>query len=170
MKLDDSFNNNHFLTTAIGDFNAKVSKWSEGDRSTIERSKIDFLSSQFGLSQTIKERSHILEKSSFCIDHIFTTQLIMVLESGVYHSLHQNCHHQIIFTKFNLKVYYPPPYERTIFHYFRANVDHIQQAINLFGCENAFLNNDVDAQMPIFSNNFLKLVSAIFLKFIIHLI
>ena len=170
MNLDDSFSSNSFLATVIGDFNAKSNKWSEGDRSTIEGSKIDFLTSQFGLSQIIKEPTHILENSSSCIDLIFTTQPNMVLESGVHHSLHQNCHHQIIFTKFNLKVYYPPPYERTIFHYFRANVDHIQQAINLFGCENAFLNNDVDAQMPIFSNTFLKLVSAIFLKFIIHLI
>ena len=33
-----------------------------------------------------------------------------------------------------------PPYERTIFHYSQANVDHIQQAINLFDWENVFLN------------------------------
>ena len=116
MNLDDSFNSNPFLTTVIGDFNAKSNKWSEGDRSTIEGSKIDFLTSQFGLSQIIKEPTHILENSSSCIDLIFTTQPNMVLESGVHHSLHQNCHHQIIFAKFNLKVYYPPPYERTIFH------------------------------------------------------
>ena len=67
-----------------------------------------------------------------CIDLIFTTQPNMLLESGIYHSLHQNCHHQIIFAKFNFKVYYLSPYERTIFHYSQANVDHIQQAINLF--------------------------------------
>ena len=80
----------------------------------------------------------------------------MVLESGVHHSLHQNCHHQIIFAKFNLKVYYSPPYERTIFHYSQANVDHIQQAVNIFDWENAFLNTvntDVDAQVFIFSNS-----------------
>ena len=109
MNLGDSFNSNPFLTTVIGDFNAKSNKWSEGDRSTIEGSKIDFLTSRFGLSQIIKEPTHILENSSSCIDLIFTTQPIMVLESGVHHSLHQNCHHQIIFAKFNLKVYYPPP-------------------------------------------------------------
>ena len=96
MNLDDSFNSNPFLTTVIGDFNAKSNKWSEGDRSTIEESKIDFLTSQFGLSQIIKEPTHILENSSSCIDLIFTTQPNMVLESGVHHSLHQNCHHQII--------------------------------------------------------------------------
>ena len=83
----------------------------------------------------------------------------MVLESGVHHSLHQNCHHQIIFAKFNLKVYYPPPYERTIFHYSQANVDHIQQAINLFDWENVFLNTDVNAQVFIFSNTVLNILN-----------
>ena len=47
MNLDDFFNSNLFLTTVIGDFNAKSNKWSEGDRSTIKGSKIDFLNSQF---------------------------------------------------------------------------------------------------------------------------
>ena len=109
MNLDVSFNSNPFLTTVTGDFNAKSNKWSKGDRSTIEGCKIDFLTSQFVFSQIIKEPTHILENSSSCIDLTFTTQPNMVLESGVYHSLHQNCHHQIIFAKFNLKVYYPLP-------------------------------------------------------------
>ena len=74
----------------------------------------------------------------------------MVLESGFHHSLHQNCHHHVIFAKFNLEAYYPPPYERTTFHYSQANLDHIQQAINLFDWENAFFNTDVDAQFSFF--------------------
>ena len=82
----------------------------------------------------------------------------MVLESGVRNSLHQNCH-QIIFAKFNLKVYYPPTYERTIFHYSQANADHIQEAINLFDWENALLNTDVDAHVFIFSNTVLNILN-----------
>ena len=34
INLDDSFNSNTFLTTDIGDFNAKSNIWSEGDRSS----------------------------------------------------------------------------------------------------------------------------------------
>ena len=83
----------------------------------------------------------------------------MVLESEVHYSLDQNCHHEIIFAKFNLKVYYPPPYERTIFHYSQTNVDHIQQAINLFDWENAFLNTDVDGLVSIFSNTILNILN-----------
>ena len=78
MNLDDSFNNNPFLTSVIGNFNAN--KWSEGDRLTIKGNKIDFLTSQFGLYQIIKEPTHILENSSFYIYHIFTTQPNMVLD------------------------------------------------------------------------------------------
>ena len=53
------------------------------------------MTSQFGLSQIIKEAAHILESSSLCIDLIFTTQLNLVVESGVHPSLHPNCHHQL---------------------------------------------------------------------------
>ena len=59
MNLDDSFNSNPFLTIAIGDFNAKSKNWSEGDRSTIEGSKIEFLTSQFGLSNNQRTHSHL---------------------------------------------------------------------------------------------------------------
>ena len=58
-----------------------------------------------------------------------------------------------------MKLYYPPPYERTIYHFSQANVDHIQQAINLFDWENAFLNTDVDAQVSSFSNTVLNILN-----------
>ena len=45
------------------------------------------------------------------------------MKSGVHSSLHQNCHHQIIYAKINLKVCYPPPFRREIWHYQRANVN-----------------------------------------------
>ena len=51
------------------------------------------------------------------------------MKLGVHSSLHQNCHHQIIHAKFNLKVCYPPPYESEIWHYKHTNVDQIQRPI-----------------------------------------
>ena len=44
----------------------------------------------------------------------------------------------------------------TNFHYSQANIDHIQQAIIFFNCENAYLNTDVDAQVSIFSSTVLS--------------
>ena len=46
------------------------------------------------------------------------------MESGVHPLLHPNCYHQLIFATFNLKIFYPPPYERDIWCHQRANTDH----------------------------------------------
>ena len=51
----------------------------------------------------INNSTHISDSS--CIDVIFTSQPNLVVESGVHLSLDPNCHHQIIFTKFNLKIH-----------------------------------------------------------------
>ena len=101
--------NNPFLFVAIGDFNAKLTNWCANDRTSFEGSKIEHTTSQFGLSQIINEPTLILDSSSSCIGLIFTSQPNLVIESGVYPSLHQNCHHQIIYAKFNLQIFYPPP-------------------------------------------------------------
>ena len=61
----------------------------------------------------------------------------MVVESGFHHSPYQNCHHQVILAKFNLKVHCLPPCESSIFHYSLANADRIQEAINNFYWESA---------------------------------
>ena len=72
------------------------------------------MTSHYGLTQIINEPTHIVEDASSCIDLIFTSQPNIVLDSRVHSSLHPNSHHQIVFAKFNLKVYYPPPYERHV--------------------------------------------------------
>ena len=115
------------------------------------------MTSQFGLSQTIKEATHILESSSSCIDLIFTTQPNLVVESGVHPSLHPNCHHQIVFAKFNLQIYYPPPYPREIWHYKQANTELIRRAITDFNWDRAFLNINVTGNVYIFSNTILNI-------------
>ena len=78
----------------IGDFNAKSKYWCSQDSTNFEGVTIEIVISQFGLSQIIKEATHILESSSSCIDLIFTTQPNLVVESGVHTS-------QIVFAKFN---------------------------------------------------------------------
>ena len=93
-----------FLIVAIGDLNAKSSNWYTGDTTTFEGSKINAVTSQFGLQQIINEPTHIQGKSESCIDLIFSSQPNLVMSSGIYSSLHQ-----IIFAQFNLKVHYPPP-------------------------------------------------------------
>ena len=87
---------NPFLIVAIGDFNVKSSDWYTGDTTTFEGSKIEAITSQFGLQQIINEPPHIQGKSKSCFDLIFYSQPNLVMSSGIHSSLHQNCHHQLI--------------------------------------------------------------------------
>ena len=43
---------------------------------------------------------------------MFTSHPNLVMGPSVNSSLHKNCHHQIIYAKFNIKIYSPPPDER----------------------------------------------------------
>ena len=131
LTLDAVAATNPFLIVAIGDFNAKSSNWYTGDTTTSEGSKIEAITSQFGLQQIINEPTHIQGQSVSCIDLIFS-QPNLVMSSDIHSSLHQNCHHQIIFAKFSLKVYYPPPYKREVWHFKKANTGQIKRAINGF--------------------------------------
>ena len=151
--------NNPFLTVILGDFNAKSSLWYNNDVTTYEGSKIDGVTSQFGLQQIIKEPTHFIGDSSSCIDLIFTIQPNLVMESGVHSSLHANCHHHITFAKFNLKIHYPPPYEREVWHYQRANVDQIRQAISEFPWDNRFANISVNEQVQLFTQTLQNIIS-----------
>ena len=157
--LDALLCSNPFLTVMIGDFNAKSKDWCSIDITSFEGSELDFLTSQFGLLQIIKESTHILDNSRSCIDLIFTSQPNMVIDSGVHASLHANCHHQIIYAKFDLKIIYPPPYERTVWHFKHANSDHIKRAIDIFDWESALNYIDANDQVSVFNSTILNIVS-----------
>ena len=157
MNLETLAQRNPFLMVVLGDFNAKSKHWCSQDSTNFEGITIENVTSQFGLSQIITEATHILESSSSCIDLIFTTQPNLVVESGVHPSLHPNCHHQIVFAKFNLQIYYPPPYPREIWHYKQANTELIRRAITDFNWDRAFLNINVNGNVYIFSNTILNI-------------
>ena len=90
--------------TTIGDFYAKSKNWYSQDKTSFGGKTIESITSQFGLYQLINEPTQLLENSSLCIDLIFTSQPSCLVELGVHPSLHPNCHHQIVFVKFNSKV------------------------------------------------------------------
>ena len=88
----------------------------------------------------IKESTHIIGDSSSCIDLIFKIQSNLFVESEVHSLLHANCHYHITFAKCNPKIHYPPPYQGEVWHYQKANVDQIKQAITEFSWNNCFAN------------------------------
>ena len=86
------------------------------------------------------------------------------MHSGVHPSLHPNCYHQIVLAKFNLTVFYPPPYKRLVWHYQQANTDLIKRAIELFDWEKSLSNLDVNKQVSVFNETIMN----IFENFIPH--
>ena len=129
MTLETLAQKGSFLITIIGDFNIKSCNLYSHDKTSFKGSTIESITSQFGLHQLRIVPTHSLQNSSSCIDLIFTSQPNIVVESGVHPFLHPNCHHQIIFAKFNLKIYYPPPYLREVWHYSDANIN---EKVSLF--------------------------------------
>ena len=122
-----------FLTVMNVDFKAKSKDWCSIDITSSEGSELDFFTTQFGISRVIKELTHILDTSRSCIDLIFTSQPNMAIDSSVHVSLHLSFHHQIIYAKFDLKIFYLPPYGRTVLHFKHASsYYHIKRAIDTF--------------------------------------
>ena len=78
------------------------------------------------------------------------------MNSGVHSSLRPNCHHQIIHAKFNLKIFYPPSYERVVWHYQDTNINLIHRSISQFNWERAFSNKGVNKQISIFNETILN--------------
>ena len=98
--LINMYDSNPFSLTLLGDFNVRSANWWSGDITSNEGLLIDSLTSYYGLHQLISEPTHKSNNSSTCIDLIFTSQPNLVTNSGVYSSLHPDCHHQITFASF----------------------------------------------------------------------
>ena len=74
----------------------------------------------------------------------------MVIDSGVHSSLHANYHRQITPCKLNLKIAFPPPYERLIWNYKKPDVTAIRKALDLVNWDLIFLNKTVHDQVLAF--------------------
>ena len=118
----------------------------------------------FWLKQLINEPTHIQGKSVSCFNLIFSFQPNLVVSSSSHSSLHQNCHHQVLIAKFSLKVHYPPPRECEVWHFKKANTDHIKNGINGFSWERSFASLDVNDKVYLFN----KTIENVLSNFISH--
>ena len=130
--ISDIITNNPLFVLITGDFNVRSSNWWKNDLSTTEGTQVDSLTTSYGLSQIISDPTYILPNSSSCIDLIFTNQLNVVTESGVYPSLHPKCYHQIVLAKLSLTVEYSPLYERLTWLKKNSDISSINRAIDIF--------------------------------------
>ena len=147
MLLNDMNNRKPSLSVVTGDFNSRCSSWWSNNINTTERLKLLSLTSSNGFTQLIHEPTHIQANSSSCIDLVFTDQPNISVNSGVHGSLHPNCHHQITHSNFNLNIYYPPPYQRLIWDYKKADANIIRKALDSVNWERLFDGKNINAQL-----------------------
>ena len=81
------------------------------------------------------------------------------MDAGIHPSLHASCHHQIVNAKFNLK---PPPYEREVWHFQKADINLIRRAMNEFNWERSFFNLNKNEMVYVF-NTIIKNIMANFI-------
>ena len=148
-----------FCSVVLGDFNGKCNEWWIGDLNDHCGLQLDTLCSLPGSSQLAKEPTNLEPNLTFVIHSIFSSQPNLVSGSAVHPSLHQTCHHQIIYEKIDLKVFLPPPYDREVWSYNQAEVEHINRAISLVDLENMFLPLDASEQAKLFNEILLNIFS-----------
>ena len=73
-----------------------------------------------------------LTKNSTCIDILFSSQTKLTNWIWCAFFVISKRHHQIICAKFDLRVFYPPPYVRNVWHFKQANIELIKWAIDNF--------------------------------------
>ena len=111
----------------------------------IEGLNLFSLMSSNGFSRLVHEPTHIQTNSSFYVDLVFTDQPNLSVNSGVHVSLHPNCHHQIIHSSSNLSIYYPPPYQRLIWDYKKADSKNTRKALDSVNWERLFDSKDINS-------------------------
>ena len=123
---------NPFCVIVTGDFNCRSTQWWEDDIENNEGRLFEILASDNGLHQFISEPTHLMGDSKSCIDLIFTEQPNLIIESGVHPSLHEQCHHQIAYSKLSVSNIALPPYTHKIWFYDKADFIAIRKSIEMF--------------------------------------
>ena len=152
---------NHYASFFTGDFNGHSEFWwPEGDTNA-EGREIEDLFASLNLSQIISEPTNFQPgKRPSCIDLIVTDQPNLVLESGTRSSLDLTCHHEIVYCKVNFKIPPPPPIDRMIWHYNKANTAAIRRSmLNFPWNEQLSLNLDINWQTKFFTETVLNIMS-----------
>ena len=152
---------NPFTTIFTGDFNAHSQFWWPDGDTTPEGTEIEDLLTSLGLSQVISEPTNFEpNKNPSCIDLVITDQPNLILDSGTRSSLDPYCHHQIIYCKLNFRIPPPPPIDRKIWHFNRANSAAIKRSMTNFPWrEHLNLNTDINWQVNTFTDIFLNIMS-----------
>ena len=152
---------NPYAVLFTGDFNAHSQLWWSDGKTTFEGKEIENLISSLNLHQVISEPTNFEpNKNPSCIDLIITDQPNLILDCGTRASLDSFCHHQIIYCRVNFRIPPPPPFERKIWHFSRANIAAIKRSIVRFPWHiHLSINTDPNWQTKTFTKYLLNIMS-----------
>ena len=91
---------NPFCIIVTGNFNCRSTQWWQNDSENNEGKLFEPITTNLGRHQLISEPTHLMGDSKSSIDLIFTDQPNLVVDTGVHPSLHEQCHHQIVYGNF----------------------------------------------------------------------
>ena len=126
--------------------------------------ELDNITTSAGYSQLINEPTHFVNKTSSCIDLIFPADLNITGNCGIEKTIHEKCHHNIIYRTLSFSVPLPPLYYREIWDYKHANTENIQKAIAMFDWHKAFKSKNTNEMTRILTDTLMN----IFKNFILH--
>ena len=89
-----------FSVLDIGGFDSKSKNWLTGDTTTFEGSRIEAITSKFGLQQIIDEPTHFQGKSTSCIDLTFASQSSLVIGYHLLNSISKSIIHHLVNMKY----------------------------------------------------------------------
>ena len=123
--------------------NRNLKNWYIYYSTTSQCHVLENIMSQPGVQWVIKKPTYIPDNFVSRIDLTFTSQTNLIIESGFYLSLHPKCHHQVVYTTFNLHNFHPPQFYWEVWHWKDANIELIRQTIDGFNWQTAFSNKNV---------------------------
>ena len=127
------------------------SKWRASDKNYTAGIELDNITTTSGYNQMIDKPTHYINKSSSCIDWIFSSNVNLTKNCGVEQWLYETCHHDIIYGTRNFNIALPPPYFRETWDYKNANIGRIQKSIYKFDWTRAFQNLNCNKKCKILS-------------------
>ena len=105
---------NFLYVLVTGDFNARSSRWWQNDITNSTGQEIDSLTLSAGYKQMIDRPIHVINNSMSCINLSIWTNQSVISNYGVYVSIFDKCHHNIIIGEINIRVPLPPVYVREV--------------------------------------------------------
>ena len=162
--LEDIYENinleNPSATILCGDFNARSPLFWEGDSETREGEIFSNFLISNNMEELINEPTHIRDNGSkSCIDLICTDQPFIFVDSSVLPSLDTHSKHNIINGRLNFHSPSPPPYERHIWDYAKANIDIIRKNLAGMDWNSLFFRLSVNEMALVFTDTVLDIFS-----------